>query len=113
MRIQYLQKCTYYLQCAQKERQAYRESLKRATDELAGFVRPPGPSQPLTSDLENVHYTFDYSQMVTIPHHSRQMAPLYFVSGRKVQIFGIRVDGVSKQHNYLIDEDQSIGRWRR
>jgi hypothetical protein len=56
------------------------------------------------------HYTFDYSQMVTIPRHSRQIGQLYFVSGRKVQIFGVRIDGIPQQLNYLIDEDQSIGK---
>jgi hypothetical protein len=70
------------------------------------------PAQPCTSDLSKVHYTFDYSQNVTIPHHSQQMGPLYFVTGRKIQIFGVRVDSVSQQYNYLIDEDESIGMLR-
>jgi hypothetical protein len=34
---------------------------------------------------------------------------MYFVTGRKINMFGIRIDSTSEQFNYLIDEDQSIG----
>ena len=38
------------------------------------------------------------------------MGPLYFISGRKVQIFGFRIDhGMPKQLNFLIDEAETIG----
>ncbi|XP_060586046.1 uncharacterized protein LOC132741792 [Ruditapes philippinarum] len=67
------------------------------------------PVTPVSADLNKVHFTFDYSQCVTIPHHSRQMGPIYFVTGRKINMFGIRVDSTGEQFNYLIDEDQSIG----
>ena len=36
-------------------------------------------------------------------------SPLYFKTPRKIQIFGICCDSNRKQHNYLIDEDNSIG----
>lgn len=39
------------------------------------------------------------------------MGPLYFRTRRKVQIFGIRNDSLARQYNYLIDEDQSIGKF--
>ena len=32
------------------------------------------------------------------PHHARQIGP------RKVQLFGVQVDGVLRQYNYLVDE---------
>ena len=35
-------------------------------------------------------------------------SPLYFKPPRKIQIFGICCDSNRKQHNYLIDEDNSI-----
>ena len=49
--------------------------------------------------------------MVTQSHHVRQMGPLYFMSPRKIQIFGVRLDGTPLQLNYLIDEDESIGNY--
>ena len=45
-----------------------------------------------------------------IPHHARQMGPIYFLVPRKVQLFGVRVDGVPRQYNYLIDKDETIGK---
>lgn len=42
-------------------------------------------------------------------YHARQVGPLYFKSPRKIQIFGICCGSNRKQHNYLIDEDDSIG----
>ena len=41
------------------------------------------------------HYTFDFSQCVSLPHYSRQVGPLYFLTLRKVQIFGFRISGGS------------------
>ena len=61
-------------------------------------------------DAENyVHYTFDFSQNVCLPHHSRQMGPVYFATLRKVQIFGFRIDGIPRQLNFLVDENETIG----
>ena len=67
------------LQDAQRERALYRDSVREAAEGIADFRRPDGPIPPLQNDFTKVHYTFDYSQMVTLPHHYRQMGPLYFV----------------------------------
>ena len=90
---------------AQKERQHYRQCIVDAVREMEETICP-GDTEPT---VDHVHYTFDFAQQFSIPHHSRQMGPLYFLSGRKVQLFGVRVDGISRQANYLIDEDQTIG----
>ena len=37
------------------------------------------------------------------------MGPIYFMSLRKVQIFGVRIDGLPKQLNFLIDESETMG----
>ena len=55
------------------------------------------------------HYTFDFSQCVSLPHYSRQRSTLFFLSLRKVQIFGFRISA-GKQLNYLIDEAESMGK---
>ncbi|KAH3866804.1 hypothetical protein DPMN_029927 [Dreissena polymorpha] len=41
-------------------------------------------------------------QNLSLPHYSRQIGPLYFLTLRKIKIFGVRL-------NFLIDEDQTIG----
>ena len=97
-----------HIQKAQKEREVYRQAIQDSKNELLD-TRHEGPVPPCSSDLWKIHYTFDYSQQVSLPHHFRQMGPLFFLSLRKVQIFGVRLDGSAKQLNYLTDEDQSIG----
>ena len=67
------------------------------------------PVVPCSSDLTKVHFTFDFSQCVTLPHHSRQVDPLYFLNPRNVQIFGVAMEGARKQYNFLIDENKTIG----
>ncbi|WAQ99780.1 hypothetical protein MAR_024153 [Mya arenaria] len=65
------------LYVARREREVYRETLKEAADERSSHVRAIGPVAVLSCpELVHVHYTFDYSQNVTIPHHSSQMGPL-------------------------------------
>lgn len=39
------------------------------------------------------------------------MGPTYFVQLKRLQVFGVRIDGVSRQMNYVIDEDQTIGQY--
>lgn len=84
---------------AQKERDVYNTCVRRAKESFRNDA------------LEKyIHYTFDFSQNVCVPHHSRQMGPLYFLSLRKIQIFGFRIDGYPKQINFLIDENETIGK---
>jgi len=78
---------------AQKKRDAYNKCIKKA----AG------------NDVY-VHFTFDFSQNICLPHHARQMGPVYFASLRKVQIFGFRIDNVPIQLNFLVDENETIGK---
>jgi hypothetical protein len=65
-----------------------------------------------TSDISEkfIHLTFDFSQNVSVPHYARQPGPLYFLTLRKIQIFGVRIDGIPRQLNCLIDEDQTLGK---
>ena len=89
-----------HVELAQQEREYYLTSMKKAEVQLAEAQGIP-PSY--------AHYTFDFAEQVHIPHHSRQVGPLYFKVCRKIQIFGICCDSNRKQINYLIDEDNSIG----
>lgn len=38
------------------------------------------------------------------------MGPVSFITPRKVQIFGFRIDDIPKQLNFLINEHETIGK---
>lgn len=76
--------------------------------EMELSYRPAGVNPPCSTNLKDVHYTFDFSQALFIPHHARQEGPLYFLTPRKVQLFSVAVEEQYHQINYLIDEDQGI-----
>ena len=98
-----------HILAVKRERKVYQDCINEAKQELNGVEVTDQAVTAKSSDYQNVHYTFDFAQNVLIPHHSRQVGPLYFMSPRKVQIFGVRLDGIPLQLNYLIDEHQSIG----
>ena len=91
-------------------RSAYNDSVKAARSEMSNCDIPiDGQMLSCTKDLFNVHYTFDYAQPVTLPQHARQAGPIYFETPRKIQIFGVCIEGIYKQLNYMIDEGETIG----
>lgn len=92
-----------------REKDVYKTCVTKAKEELSNIVIPCAPVAPLSSDYQHVHVTFDFAQGVSIPHFARQIGALYFLTPRKVQIFGVRFDGFPLQLNYLIDEDQTLG----
>ena len=84
---------------AQKERQYYLDSMKKAEESAA----------TLSGNRRYCHYTFDFAQMLQIPYHARQVGPIYFKVPLKVQLFGICNDATKQQVNYLFSESESIG----
>ena len=97
-----------HINIAQKERDLYKKVVKDSLEELQ-FINQQEHVLPLSADFRKVHYTFDFSQNVALPHHARQMGPLYFLSLKKVHIFGFRVDDKPMQYNYLIGENETLG----
>lgn len=55
------------------------------------------------------HFTFDLSQNIAFTHKPRQVGPLYFLTLRKVQLFGFRIDAIPWQLTILIEENETIG----
>lgn len=53
-----------------------------------------------------MHYTFDFAQALAISHHARQEGPLYFLTLRKEQLFGVAIEGQYRLFNHFLDEDQ-------
>ena len=91
-----------HVNLAQKERQYYLDSSRKAEESLQSCS--PG-GHPLYC-----HYTFDFAQLLQIPYHARQVGPIYFKVPLKVQLFGICNDGNHKQVNYLFSESECIGK---
>ena len=98
-----------HIEEARREREVYKMCVEESKDELEGYVRPVGPIQKQSSDLKKMHYTFDFAQSLILPHHARQIGQLYFTTPRKIHLFGVRLDGLSMQMNYMMDEDETIG----
>lgn len=101
---------TEHIEKAEKEHHLYIQYIQEAREEYRATQPPEPPFQPCSTDFIKTHYTFDFAQCVFIPHHSRQVGPLFFETPRKIQIFGICMEGAGLQQNYLIDEDQTIGK---
>ena len=73
--------------------QIYNDAVKHAREEMETNERPQGLVPPCSTDLRNVHYTFDFAQALAVPHHARQEGPLYFLTPLKVQLFGVAIEG--------------------
>ena len=53
------------------------------------------------------HYSYDWAQNIYVPHSDRK---IYYLSPRKVHLFGIQDEAVREQINYVLDEDEIIGK---
>ncbi|XP_055999276.1 uncharacterized protein LOC125655365 [Ostrea edulis] len=105
-----LDKYSAHLNEVKVERQLYNQCVTNARTEVAEQPVPVQAASPMSTELNNVHYTFDYSQAVSIPHHVCQVGPLYFATPRKIQLFGVAMEGIKKQINFLVDEDSTPGK---
>ena len=69
----------HHLELAKQERQVYNEECLNSTQELK--INPTCPK--LT------HISFDYAQQLHYPSIPQQVGPLYFLTPRKCQLFGV------------------------
>ena len=56
------------------------------------------------------HYSYDWAQNVHVPHSDQQVSKIYYLSPRKVHLFGIQDEAVREQINYVLDEGEIIGK---
>ena len=89
-----------HLKKAQQERELYNYECTKAKDDL--------DHNPLTPKC--IHVSFDYAQQIHFPNSPQQVGPLYFLTPRKCQIFGICNEAKCEQVNYLIDENDVAGK---
>ena len=85
------------------ERAFYRDLVKesKVTAEREG-VRL-GQNDPCSRRIA-MHYSFDFAQQVHYPSDPMQPGPVYFLTPRKLGIFGVHCEGVTQQVNYLVGE---------
>lgn len=64
---------------------------------------------PCSREMTKCHYTFDFAEQLHLPHHSRQVGPIYFKVPYRVQLFGVCDEARPQQINYLFGEKDTIG----
>lgn len=103
-KLRLLQEQTAHLNRVDDERRYYRGLVADCKTVVAELqVEELGP-HPVCSRDCSIHYSFDYAQQVHLPHSPYQPGPLFFLTPRKVGIFGVCCEGLPQQINYLIDE---------
>jgi len=93
---------TKHMDEADREREFYKRTIADAKEMLS--AQDNNGIAPAAT-----HITFDYAQQLELPHHTRQVGPLYFKSRFKVQLFGICNEPRNVQCNYIFHEGESIG----
>ena len=99
----YLELLKNHITAAMDARDHYRACITRAKIAEADSIEQE------SDNVSYAHATFDFARQATIPHHARQVGPLYFRVPRRVQIFGVANEGLPKQVNYLVDTNETIG----
>ena len=106
-----------HIERATLERAVYNLALERSKtwvrevyteDDI--FFPPPVNAGLLGRINETLHLSFDFAQNTCYPADPLQPGPLYFLSERKVYLFGVCCEAIPRQVNYLIDEASYIGK---
>lgn len=92
------------------EHMVYRTSVHAARIEQEKFGQRPLGYPPSSFPLYNVHYTFDFAQQLTIPHHSRQEGPLYFTSPVKFSCLEFASRAVGNNTIILLTRTRRLAR---
>lgn len=57
-----------------------------------------------------VHYSFDFAQQLMFPSNPLQPGPIYFKVPRRCGLFGVNCESLTRQVNFLIDEEFNVGK---
>ena len=105
-RVVVFERSFYKSMCDERKR-----SIKEHFTSNDEFEPPPPNSQlPANSNDIVAHYSFDYAQQIHFPSDPLQLGPLYFLTPRKCGIFGVNIEAIPRQVNFLCDE---AGDWKR
>ncbi|CAB4381099.1 unnamed protein product [Rhizophagus irregularis] len=97
-----------HISWAQKERDYYKKCIEQSKHILQGhsFSRS---GKPNSIDIVN-HISWDFAEQVKLPYSSQQEGTTYFKSLYSVQVFRVCEDAFPRQVNYLIKEEESVGK---
>ena len=97
-----------HLEQAAKERSLYNSVCEEAKRSVSSDTAL-GPHDPCS--FESVcHYSFDFAQQVHYPCNPQQPGPIFFKTPRKCGLFGVSVESLKKQVNFVIDESWGFGK---
>eukprot|EP00731_Ephydatia_muelleri_P005070 Em0002g1246a len=113
-----------YTQHLIKAKDAYNANIEEAEKEwgrkrqkeheqILGHLESRALMSPFTSHAHldmQMQYSFDYCQHVSLPYSSQQRGTFYFRTPRKVQVFGVCCEPLSRQVFFLIDEAEQAGK---
>ena len=57
-----------------------------------------------------MHYSFDYAQQIHYPSNPLQPGPIFFLTPRKCNLFGVNCEAIPRQVNFLTDEARDCGK---
>jgi hypothetical protein len=96
-----------HLKHVKKERLLYQATTKVAKKhykKLIAHETVTESNEPNSKDIM-AHYSWDFAQQIHYPFEDQQVGPIFFKTPKKAQLFGICCEGIPRQYNYLINED--------
>jgi len=109
-KLRLLEEQTAHLHRVSEERTYYRQLVDESKEVVSQLdIGELRQNEPCSKDI-SMHYSFDFAQQVHLPHSPYQPGPLFFLTPRKVGIFGICCEGLPQQINYLIDEGAAVSK---
>jgi hypothetical protein len=96
-----------HLAHVKKERIFYKANIKIANEYYLKLKPQTGTPKLNKPNSKNIlsHYSWDFAQQVHYPFEDQQVGPIFFKTPRKAQLFGVCNEGIPRQYNYLIDEE--------
>ena len=107
-----------HLFIVQLERSYYKTTCDSCREQIVNYFSSNGLFSPPPSNCNipensvdiSAHYSFDYAQQVHFPLDSLQPGPIFFLTPRKCNVFGIHCEGIPRQINFLCDEGADRGK---
>ena len=107
-----------HLHVVQLERSYYKSTndfCKRSIRDhftVSDIFSPPTPHSNIPANSKNIaaHYSLDYVQQVHYPSDPLQPGPIFFLTPRKCNIFGVHCEAIPRQINFLTDESVDCGK---
>ncbi|ELT92413.1 hypothetical protein CAPTEDRAFT_205030 [Capitella teleta] len=94
----------FHLERVGEERTFYKSIVEEAKKICTSLgVTELSANAPFSQPV-SMHYSFDFAQQVHLPSDPLQPELMYFLTPRKLWLFGVCCEGIPKQVNYLMDE---------